>query len=364
MGLLVENGVFISVLVCLFQPCASETKAMTRYSNHKLMQDVVKKFREKHADWKLLAAYLLSKNTGRRYKKKATKEKVSATAAVTNMKAGETLMQNFLQQKGAMKGGDLKATNILKSKNKEKRIQKEAGNELSISELKKSVESFEDSSPDSKLAEKKSTESDSSDVISKVTTAQSSTPTVPRKHMVIQSFSLHDTSADTLPVHAGSSNEFDIGRTGEGESMPEFLCKPSIKPGRVKRDAFFMGGDDDVDSGTESIDQAVIEAEDDGSDLEAGDQLQKGKIAIRSTFVGSLTDDRKEKMSSWARKHTSVRRPTSGGKVEGPYRKRCENWPNFYKDESQGPGVLSSPWLSAFYIPSTYIVMVVEFRIS
>ncbi|XP_064609542.1 serum response factor-binding protein 1-like [Liolophura sinensis] len=314
-------------------PSASETKAMTRYSNHKLMQDVVRKFREKHADWKALAAYLLSKNTGRRYKKKATKEKVSATAAATNMKAGETLMQNFLQQKGAMKGNDLKPTNILRSKNKGKQIQKDSGDEFSISELKKSGESFEVSSPDpkikAKLTENKRNECDPLDVISKVTTVHSSIPTVQRKHMVIQSFSLHDTPDDTLPVHAGSSNESDLGRNSEGEFMPEFLQKTSTKAGRVKHDAFFMGGDDDVDSGTESIDQAASEGEEDGSDLEDDDQLQKGKIAIRSTFVGSLTDDRREKMSSWAKKHTSVRRPV-GGKVDAPYRKRYENLPSSY----------------------------------
>ena len=50
-----------------------ERRAIARLASHKLLQPKVEKFRKEHDDWKALAAFLLSKNTGRRFKKKKTK---------------------------------------------------------------------------------------------------------------------------------------------------------------------------------------------------------------------------------------------------------------------------------------------------
>ena len=47
-----------------------ETRALTRLATHKLMVEKVKAWRDTHDDWKDLAAFMCSKNTGRRFKKK------------------------------------------------------------------------------------------------------------------------------------------------------------------------------------------------------------------------------------------------------------------------------------------------------
>jgi len=57
-----------------------EERAKTRMATHKLMEEHVKTWRDKHEDWQALAAFMLSKNTGRRFKKviKMTQEPVSS----------------------------------------------------------------------------------------------------------------------------------------------------------------------------------------------------------------------------------------------------------------------------------------------
>ncbi|KAK2146874.1 hypothetical protein LSH36_581g03062 [Paralvinella palmiformis] len=52
-----------------------ESRVLLRMACHKVMSQKVETWREKHKDWKSLAAFLLYKNTGRRFKKKNTSQK-------------------------------------------------------------------------------------------------------------------------------------------------------------------------------------------------------------------------------------------------------------------------------------------------
>ena len=60
---------------------------IARLASHKLLQPKVDRFRKEHDDWQSLAAFILSKNTGRRFKKKkatnAPKKVVARTGSAT-----------------------------------------------------------------------------------------------------------------------------------------------------------------------------------------------------------------------------------------------------------------------------------------
>ena len=60
-----------------------ERRVIARLASHKLLQPKVERFRKEHDDWESLAAFLLSKNTGRRFKKKTTKKVVARTSGAT-----------------------------------------------------------------------------------------------------------------------------------------------------------------------------------------------------------------------------------------------------------------------------------------
>ena len=60
---------------------------IARLASHKLLQPKVERFRKEHDDWQSLAAFILSKNTGRRFKKKKAtntpKKVVACTGSAT-----------------------------------------------------------------------------------------------------------------------------------------------------------------------------------------------------------------------------------------------------------------------------------------
>ena len=72
---------------------------IARLASHKLLQPKVERFRKEHDDWQSLAAFILSKNTGRRFKKKkainAPKKVVarSGTATVDDKQAQQAVSE-------------------------------------------------------------------------------------------------------------------------------------------------------------------------------------------------------------------------------------------------------------------------------
>ncbi|KAK3585321.1 hypothetical protein CHS0354_040270 [Potamilus streckersoni] len=83
--------------VCKQAGTSLETRALCRLSLNPVLQKVVTEFREQHYDWKSLAAYLLTKETGRKYKikKKGKNQKIVST----NITASKTLVQTYLGAK-------------------------------------------------------------------------------------------------------------------------------------------------------------------------------------------------------------------------------------------------------------------------
>ena len=59
----------------------------------------MQEFRSCHSDWKSLAAYLVMKQSGRRYKKKKNRSVKSSEAESTNIKARHVMTDTYLQQK-------------------------------------------------------------------------------------------------------------------------------------------------------------------------------------------------------------------------------------------------------------------------
>ncbi|BFZ01880.1 hypothetical protein BsWGS_04918 [Bradybaena similaris] len=70
-------------------------RALARLADHPLMKKVVTDFRDQHADWPDLAAYLLIKQTGRRFKTKKQKQKKLARC-IENMNASETMTKAYI----------------------------------------------------------------------------------------------------------------------------------------------------------------------------------------------------------------------------------------------------------------------------
>lgn len=73
-----------------------ETRALARLTDNKILQDSVREFRRDHEDWMSLAAFLMSRNSGRRIKKKSQNR---VDKIITNVKAGEVLVKSFLKNR-------------------------------------------------------------------------------------------------------------------------------------------------------------------------------------------------------------------------------------------------------------------------
>ncbi|CAL1544470.1 unnamed protein product [Lymnaea stagnalis] len=78
-------------------------RALGRLADHPLMKKVVSDFREQHHDWRDLAAYLLVKQTGRRFKTKKQKQK-KLSKCVENINASETMTKAYIQERFGNEG--------------------------------------------------------------------------------------------------------------------------------------------------------------------------------------------------------------------------------------------------------------------
>ncbi|CAG5127454.1 unnamed protein product, partial [Candidula unifasciata] len=78
-------------------------RALARLAEHPLLKRVVTDFRSQHSDWPDLAAYLLIKQTGRRFKTKKQKQK-KLERRVENMNASETMTKAYIQGRFGQEG--------------------------------------------------------------------------------------------------------------------------------------------------------------------------------------------------------------------------------------------------------------------
>ena len=74
-----------------------QKRALGRIATHPVMQQKVEKWRNCHDDWKSLAAFMLSKNTGRRFKKKSTQKGDSMTPKIVKKKLPKPIPGQELQ---------------------------------------------------------------------------------------------------------------------------------------------------------------------------------------------------------------------------------------------------------------------------
>jgi len=87
---------YVLCVVCL--QANTEEKVLTRIACSSLMQKVIARWRQEHDDWEALAAFALSKNTGRRFKKKLPSD-LNSTLDVA-------VSQNNLSEKTAVHFAD------------------------------------------------------------------------------------------------------------------------------------------------------------------------------------------------------------------------------------------------------------------
>ncbi|KAL8577863.1 hypothetical protein ACOMHN_018668 [Nucella lapillus] len=71
--------------VCKEPSTTAKTRSLLRLAEHNLLSDQVKHFRAEHTDWEELATFLLSKQTGRRFKTKAQKERAAKKTTDTDV---------------------------------------------------------------------------------------------------------------------------------------------------------------------------------------------------------------------------------------------------------------------------------------
>ena len=76
-----------------------QKRALGRIATHPVMQQKVEKWRNCHDDWKSLAAFMLSKNTGRRFKKKSIEKGDSMTGKIVEKKLPKPIPGQELQIK-------------------------------------------------------------------------------------------------------------------------------------------------------------------------------------------------------------------------------------------------------------------------
>uniref|UniRef100_A0A8W8I0M5 Serum response factor-binding protein 1 n=1 Tax=Magallana gigas TaxID=29159 RepID=A0A8W8I0M5_MAGGI len=247
--------------VCKEPRMSLETRALARLTDHKILQDSVKEFRQDHEDWMSLAAFLMSRNSGRRIKKKSQNR---VDKIITNVKAGEVLVKSFL--KNRLEGDEdelekivnLNAVKKKSDNSKEEPVECVAKPVLPVDGKGSDMESdLSDEESDECLDE-----SDESDEIP-------------------QDFSVETHSESRTSDDLPDSTTKSLDKSDEGE---------------------------DEDEGSEN---SRLQG-DDAEDSDEEEELERGKHAFRSTFMGSLSEKDWRK-STKERNHGNMKGPTAPG---------------------------------------------------
>lgn len=303
-----------------------ETRALARLTDHKILQDSVKEFRQDHEDWMSLAAFLMSRNSGRRIKKKSQNR---VDKIITNVKAGEVLVKSFL--KNRLEGDEdelekivnLNAVKKKSDNSKEEPVEcvakpvlpvdgkgSDMESDLSDEESDEcldesdesdeipqdfSVETHSESRTSDDLPDSTTKSLDKSKRLKKRKTEKTQT----KKHseMVIKKLNMEDFNSDSeIPT----------------ESVPMSSKTKTHKS--KKKDLFFVTSDDSGDEGEdedEGSENSRLQG-DDAEDSDEEEELERGKHAFRSTFMGSLSEKDWRK-STKERNHGNMKGPTAPG---------------------------------------------------
>ena len=137
---------------------------MARLADHSLMQKVVTDFRTQHSDWKDLAAYLLVKQTGRRFKTKKQKQSKKLSRSVENIHASEMMTKAYIQERfgeDGLKKAELRFERKRKRAPFDKTSQSEDGDEENLKDSSKKMKKDEfDNEPRNELGEENEAGSD------------------------------------------------------------------------------------------------------------------------------------------------------------------------------------------------------------
>lgn len=313
-----------------------ETRALARLTDHKILQDSVKEFRQDHEDWMSLAAFLMSRNSGRRIKKKSQNR---VDKIITNVKAGEVLVKSFL--KNRLEGDEdelekivnLNAVKKKSDNSKEEPVEcvakpvlpvdgkgSDMESDLSDEESDEcldesdesdeipqdfSVETHSESRTSDDLPDSTTKSLDKSKRLKKHKTEKTQT----KKHseMVIKKLNMEDFKSDS-EIPTESLPMFLVADDESGSSEKTKTRKSK------KKDLFFVTSDDSGDEG-EDEDEGSENSRLQGYDAEDSDEeeeLERGKHAFRSTFMGSLSEKDWRK-STKERNHGNMKGPTAPG---------------------------------------------------
>ncbi|XP_046559986.1 serum response factor-binding protein 1-like [Haliotis rubra] len=134
------------VELCKQDNSSIQSRALTRVSENEVIQKEVTRFRDSHPDWKSLSAFLLMKQSGRRYKKK--KNRSTAEKVDTNIKAREAMMEAYLDNRLEKKKVDIekvkKSGQVGKGKQKKNLVKNEAESDGSSGNMTSSDGDSED----------------------------------------------------------------------------------------------------------------------------------------------------------------------------------------------------------------------------
>lgn len=321
--------------VCKEPRMSLETRALARLTDNKILQDSVREFRRDHEDWMSLAAFLMSRNSGRRIKKKSQNR---VDKIITNVKAGEVLVKSFLKNRLEGDEDELEKVvnlNAVKKKSDNSKqepveclakpvlpvdgkgsdMESDLSDEESDEYLEESDES--DEMPQDFSVETHS-ESRTSDDLPDSTTKSvdknkklrknktEKTQTKKHSEMVIKKLNMEDLDSDS-EIPTESAPTFLVADSESGSS------KTKTKKSK-KKDLFFVTSDDSGDEGEdedEGSENSRLQG-DDAEDSDEEEELERGKHAFRSTFMGSLSEKDWRK-STKERNHSNMKGPTAPG---------------------------------------------------
>ncbi|XP_059148318.1 serum response factor-binding protein 1-like [Physella acuta] len=205
-------------------------RALARLADHPLMKKVVSDFRQQHQDWQDLAAYLLIKQTGRRFKTKKQKQKKLAHC-VENINASETMTKAYIHERFGKEGLE-KAEQRFERKRKRSKITSgaETSDDASVPKVvvAESKEIQQKASP-SKIINQSLADTEKSLVINE---------SLEDKDKTLNSSETtenNDENLHSIPIKPKTNIKKDI-LNKESNEVKDILCTDKIKDANIERE--------------------------------------------------------------------------------------------------------------------------------
>ncbi|CAD5118699.1 DgyrCDS7381 [Dimorphilus gyrociliatus] len=236
-------------------------KSLLRLANCSVLENFVQKWREEHSDWQSLAAFVSTKNTGRRFKQKVKTEK--------EKKVDRLLAEEEIERlKSKMKGGSI--SKLFESKNKKK----EAIPEESLLDQSENDEDSTDSEEYVTCYEE----------LEKTPSPEATQPKETKKENIKFDNEEKVDKQSTQNKKLMEIKEFDLmNETDEISVDNSIILDSDVSQKKRNRDNFFLAKDADSDDGASEIEESDEEME------ETNNTDIKRKKNVESVFVTSLS---------------------------------------------------------------------------